>query len=72
MPSYGFYSHDLNETIDAALRTGNTDLFDQLRFLRKALETENPPDMTGTLLYFIDDERTWARFLNEPSESTQS
>ena len=72
VPSYGFYSHDLAETIDAALRTGNTDLFDQLRFLRKALETETPPDMTGTLLYLIDDERTWARFLNEPSENTQS
>jgi hypothetical protein len=59
----GFYCHDLDRIIQAALRTGNSDLFDLLRFVRTVAPSQSVNNMTATVLEELDKRETWAGLL---------
>jgi hypothetical protein len=61
--SSGFYCHDMDRIIQAALRTGNTDLFDLLRFIRTVAPGQSVNNMTTTVLNELDKQETWERLL---------
>jgi hypothetical protein len=61
--SSGFYCHDMDRITQAALRTGNTDLCDLLRFIRTAAPGQSVNNMTTTVLNELDKQETWEGLL---------
>jgi hypothetical protein len=62
--SSGFYCHDMDRIIRAALHTGNSDLFDLLKSVRTIAPGRAVNSMTSTVLYELDKLETWERLLS--------
>jgi hypothetical protein len=57
--SSGFYCHDMDRIAQAALRTGNTDLFDLLKLVQTVPPGQSVNSMTTTVLDELDKQETW-------------